>query len=85
MKRGHLLCIHVKRFLYIWAKQNYSKKTPPPSSPPIPSACLSPSLQWLQQQCRRGRNFIGFKLTISNFTPKPHTPFQWYTQNRMYP
>ncbi|GJP85246.1 hypothetical protein CLOP_g15369 [Closterium sp. NIES-67] len=37
------------------------------------------TIRWLQQNCRRGRNFLGVRLTISNFTPKPHTPFQWHT------
>jgi len=32
----------------------------------------------LQEQCRDlGR--LEFNLTISNFTPKPHTPFQWHS------
>ena len=32
----------------------------------------------LQQQCRDlGR--LALNLTISNFTPKPHTPFQWHS------
>jgi radical SAM superfamily enzyme YgiQ (UPF0313 family) len=24
---------------------------------------------------------MAFKLTVSNFTPKPHTPFQWHSQS----
>jgi radical SAM family uncharacterized protein/radical SAM-linked protein len=33
---------------------------------------------WLQDQCRDlGR--LELNLTISNFTPKPHTPFQWHS------
>ncbi len=39
----------------------------------IPETCLM-----LQQQCRDlGRLMLN--LTISNFTPKPHTPFQWHS------
>nr|WP_275974462.1 TIGR03936 family radical SAM-associated protein [Argonema galeatum] len=38
------------------------------------------TVRWLQQQCReRGRKALNFTLTISNFTPKPHTPFQWHS------
>ena len=32
----------------------------------------------LQQRCRDlGR--LNLNITISNFTPKPHTPFQWHS------
>ncbi|HEY9622059.1 MAG TPA: TIGR03936 family radical SAM-associated protein, partial [Crinalium sp.] len=35
---------------------------------------------WLQQQCFiPGRKRLSFNVTISNFTPKPHTPFQWHS------
>ncbi|MFQ3679287.1 MAG: TIGR03960 family B12-binding radical SAM protein [Pseudanabaenaceae cyanobacterium] len=35
---------------------------------------------WLQQECRLpGRKPLHVNVTISNFTPKPHTPFQWHT------
>ncbi|MGA9381090.1 MAG: TIGR03960 family B12-binding radical SAM protein [Phormidium sp.] len=38
------------------------------------------TVRWLQQECRiKGRKQINFTLTISNFTPKPHTPFQWHS------
>ena len=38
------------------------------------------TVEWLQQECsQKGRKKISFNLTISNFTPKPHTPFQWHT------
>ncbi|MDX2228618.1 MAG: TIGR03960 family B12-binding radical SAM protein [Leptolyngbyaceae cyanobacterium bins.349] len=41
---------------------------------------IAETVRWLQQECRiRGRKPIGFNLTISNFTPKPHTPFQWHS------
>jgi radical SAM family uncharacterized protein/radical SAM-linked protein len=41
---------------------------------------IADTIRWLQRECqgqkRRGMNF---NLTISNFTPKPHTPFQWHS------
>lgn len=41
---------------------------------------IAETVRWLQQECRiKGRKSIGFNLTISNFTPKPHTPFQWHS------
>lgn len=41
---------------------------------------IAETVRWLQQECRvRGRKPLNFNLTISNFTPKPHTPFQWHS------
>jgi radical SAM family uncharacterized protein/radical SAM-linked protein len=41
---------------------------------------IAETVRWLQQECRRqGRKPLSFTLTISNFTPKPHTPFQWHS------
>lgn len=38
------------------------------------------TVAWLQRECRaKGRKPLSFNLTISNFTPKPHTPFQWHS------
>lgn len=38
------------------------------------------TVSWLQQECwAQGRRRLHFNLTISNFTPKPHTPFQWHS------
>ena len=38
------------------------------------------TVRWLRQACRLpGRRALGFNITISNFTPKPHTPFQWHS------
>ncbi|MGQ9864807.1 MAG: TIGR03960 family B12-binding radical SAM protein [Pseudanabaenaceae cyanobacterium] len=38
------------------------------------------TIDWLQQECRLpGRKRLAVNVTISNFTPKPHTPFQWHT------
>jgi radical SAM family uncharacterized protein/radical SAM-linked protein len=41
---------------------------------------IAETVRWLQKECRRnGRRRLSFNLTISNFTPKPHTPFQWHS------
>jgi len=41
---------------------------------------IAETLRWLQRECRlKGRKPLGFNVTISNFTPKPHTPFQWHS------
>jgi radical SAM family uncharacterized protein/radical SAM-linked protein len=41
---------------------------------------IAETVRWLQRECRgKGRKSINFNLTISNFTPKPHTPFQWHS------
>jgi len=41
---------------------------------------IAETVAWLQRECRdRGRKPLAFNLTISNFTPKPHTPFQWHS------
>lgn len=41
---------------------------------------IAETVRWLQQECSsRGRRRPSFNLTISNFTPKPHTPFQWHS------
>ncbi|MFM2431105.1 MAG: hypothetical protein RLZZ511_2318 [Cyanobacteriota bacterium] len=38
------------------------------------------TLAWLRQECSsKGRKRLSFNVTISNFTPKPHTPFQWHS------
>lgn len=38
------------------------------------------SVRWLRRECRLPkRKPLEFNLTISNFTPKPHTPFQWHS------
>ena len=39
---------------------------------------IAETCRMLQDQCRDlGR--LGLNITISNFTPKPHTPFQWHS------
>ncbi len=41
---------------------------------------IAETMRWLQQECRqKGRRSLSFNVTISNFTPKPHTPFQWHS------
>lgn len=41
---------------------------------------IAETMRWLQQQCRLPkRKPLSFNVTISNFTPKPHTPFQWHS------
>ncbi len=38
------------------------------------------TVRWLKNQCwGKGRKPLSFNITISNFTPKPHTPFQWHS------
>ncbi|AFZ48186.1 Protein of unknown function DUF2344 [Cyanobacterium stanieri PCC 7202] len=38
------------------------------------------TVKWLRQECRHLSNKrLNFNITISNFTPKPHTPFQWHS------
>ena len=38
------------------------------------------TMRWLRQECsKQGRRRLDFNVTISNFTPKPHTPFQWHS------
>ncbi|MDV2999027.1 MAG: hypothetical protein N5P05_000633 [Chroococcopsis gigantea SAG 12.99] len=41
---------------------------------------IAETLRWLRRECRLPkRKALEFTLTISNFTPKPHTPFQWHS------
>jgi radical SAM family uncharacterized protein/radical SAM-linked protein len=41
---------------------------------------IAETLAWLRQECSTpGRKRLHFNVTISNFTPKPHTPFQWHS------
>ncbi|NER35938.1 MAG: TIGR03960 family B12-binding radical SAM protein [Oscillatoria sp. SIO1A7] len=44
---------------------------------------IAETVRWLRQECRAaGRKSLSFNLTISNFTPKPHTPFQWHSVSK---
>lgn len=41
---------------------------------------IAETVRWLQRECwMKGRKPLALNLTISNFTPKPHTPFQWHS------
>ena len=41
---------------------------------------IADTIRWLRQECfTEGRRRLDFNVTISNFTPKPHTPFQWHS------
>lgn len=41
---------------------------------------IADTVRWLRQECRSISNKrLNFNITISNFTPKPHTPFQWHS------
>ncbi len=41
---------------------------------------IAETLRWLRRECAiQGRKRLDFNVTISNFTPKPHTPFQWHS------
>jgi radical SAM family uncharacterized protein/radical SAM-linked protein len=41
---------------------------------------IAETIQWLRRECSaKGRKRLDFNVTISNFTPKPHTPFQWHS------
>ena len=41
---------------------------------------IAETLRWLRQECSSLSNKrLNFNITISNFTPKPHTPFQWHS------
>ena len=41
---------------------------------------IAETIDWLKRECRKqGQRRLQFTLTISNFTPKPHTPFQWHS------
>lgn len=41
---------------------------------------IAETIRWLRRECSApGRRRLDFNLTISNFTPKPHTPFQWHS------
>ncbi|MEM9275827.1 MAG: TIGR03960 family B12-binding radical SAM protein [Cyanobacteria bacterium P01_F01_bin.143] len=41
---------------------------------------IAETVRWLRRECA-GINSkrLNFNITISNFTPKPHTPFQWHS------
>jgi radical SAM family uncharacterized protein/radical SAM-linked protein len=41
---------------------------------------IADTVRWLRRECAQiGSKRLNFNITISNFTPKPHTPFQWHS------
>ena len=41
---------------------------------------IAETVSWLRRECSQISNKrLNFNITISNFTPKPHTPFQWHS------
>jgi radical SAM family uncharacterized protein/radical SAM-linked protein len=41
---------------------------------------IAETVRWLRRECQQsGRKRLDFTITVSNFTPKPHTPFQWHS------
>ncbi|MDJ0716930.1 MAG: TIGR03960 family B12-binding radical SAM protein [Prochloraceae cyanobacterium] len=41
---------------------------------------IAETVKWLRRECREiSKKRLNFNITISNFTPKPHTPFQWHS------
>lgn len=40
---------------------------------------IAETIEWLQRECRDGKWHLAVNVTISNFSPKPHTPFQWHS------
>ncbi len=41
---------------------------------------IAETIRWLRRECFiKGRRPLKFNVTISNLTPKPHTPFQWHS------
>jgi radical SAM family uncharacterized protein/radical SAM-linked protein len=41
---------------------------------------IAETVRWLRRECfEQGRRALKFNITISNLTPKPHTPFQWHS------
>lgn len=41
---------------------------------------IAETVRWLRRECQEaGRKRLDFTITVSNFTPKPHTPFQWHS------
>ena len=41
---------------------------------------IAETVKWLRQECHHlSKKRLNFNITISNFTPKPHTPFQWHS------
>ncbi|HHP7230251.1 MAG TPA: TIGR03960 family B12-binding radical SAM protein, partial [Xenococcaceae cyanobacterium] len=51
-----------------------------PGETDVDVAGIAETVRWLRRECRTiGKKRLDFNITISNFTPKPHTPFQWHS------
>ncbi len=42
---------------------------------------IAKTCKWLQENCK-DIGHLNLNITISNFTPKPHTPFQWHSVSK---
>ena len=41
---------------------------------------IAETVRWLRRECANiNSKRLNFNITVSNFTPKPHTPFQWHS------
>ncbi|KAI3428063.1 hypothetical protein D9Q98_006447 [Chlorella vulgaris] len=40
---------------------------------------IAETVEWLQRECRQGKYHLAVNVTISNFSPKPHTCFMWHS------
>lgn len=41
---------------------------------------IAETVRWLRRECAGlSKKRLDFNITVSNFTPKPHTPFQWHS------
>ncbi|KGG15835.1 MULTISPECIES: TIGR03960 family B12-binding radical SAM protein [unclassified Prochlorococcus] len=40
---------------------------------------IARTCKWIQEECKEDFGRLKLNITISNFTPKPHTPFQWHS------
>ncbi len=51
-----------------------------PGETDVDVAGIADTVRWLRRECSQlSSKRLNFNITISNFTPKPHTPFQWYS------
>ena len=51
-----------------------------PGETDVDVAGIAETVRWLRRECTQLSNKrLNFNITISNFTPKPHTPFQWHS------
>ncbi|MCC0177669.1 TIGR03960 family B12-binding radical SAM protein [Waterburya agarophytonicola K14] len=51
-----------------------------PGETDVDVAGIAETVRWLRRECTQlSKKRLNFNITISNFTPKPHTPFQWHS------